>query len=309
MAAATKTTRRKTATKKRAPRKAAPKEQAPVQESVAPAAPPVDDETARLQLIAKIEAYSVLTTAGLPIPEDLARDVEAYITSVQVAEKAVEVDAEADEEARLKEDETGPKWVRNTYHAPFSLRLQRQNQKQGIHRIELAARGQRGDMFPLEDDDLHDHVLIRNLGTGLIELIGDGTARRIAAQQTYNIQPGTHTLALIRNENGQPIEKLTVETEYNKQGVVVGYVDPNVRRHESPIVRPYQQEKVQQFVPTGGNPAIISQGPVPTPLDANAQARIQDQLARAAKGPEALGQRPEQLLGLRVSINPANTRE
>lgn len=254
------------------------------------------------QWAALLETYSTLKTAGLPIPSEVAEPVDTWLAQQQAIEdKATRI--QQDEAAVIaKEDEEGPKWIRNLYTSPFSIRLQRQNQKDGIRRIELKPRGVRGDMFPLEPGDENDHILRQNLGR--VEIIGDGTAKRIAEGQTTNIQKTNTTLAMITNEVGEPIKKLTVETEYNQQGVVVGYIDPNAKA-KAPlggIVRPNQlpdgvvPEQVQQFIPTGGNPAIVSQGP----LTDNAQAAIADKLARI----KGLQGRPEEVLGLTVSVEP-----
>jgi hypothetical protein len=252
-----------------------------------------------------VETYISLKDLGLPIPSDLAKPVEEWIEKQVKAEEAVLEAGDAEAKAIAKADTEGPKWVRNLYNSPFSLRLQRQDKKQ---RIELKPRGVRGDMHPLEPGDENDHVLINNLG--FVEVIGDGTAKKVAEGQTHNIQKTNSTLALITNELGEPIKKLTVETEYNQQGVVVGYVDPNLHakleqgefgRSKSALgdlVR-QQPEQVSQFIPTGGNPAIVSQGP----LTDNARAAVADKLARL-KGVQG---RPEEVLGLTVSVEPTRS--
>lgn len=251
------------------------------------------------QWAATIEAYATLKTANVPIPAEIAEPVERWLAEQQKSELAALKAQEAQKATEAEQDAAGPKWVRNCYGAPFSLRLQRQDKKQ---RIELKPRGLRGDMFPLEPGDEHDHILISNLG--FVEVIGDGAAKKIAAGQTHNIQKTNTTLAMITNEVGDPINKLTVETEYNKQGVVVGYIDPNARPKDAfgGIKRPgetIQPEQVSHFVPTGGNPAIISQGY----LTDNAKAAVADKLARL-KGVQG---RPEEVLGLTVSVDPVRS--
>jgi hypothetical protein len=292
MAAATKApAKRKATRKKAAPRKAAPKQPQTV-----------THEFTEEQWAALLETYTTLKTAGLPIPSEVAEPVNAWLAQQKAVE--IEITAAADAEAAIlaEEDAEGPKWVRNLYTSPFSLRLQRQSDTK-TRRIELKPRGVRGDMFPLEDGDENDHILRANLGR--VEIIGDGTAKRILAGQTHNIQKTNTTLAMITNEVGEPIKKLTVETEYNQQGVVVGYIDPNAKP-KAPlggILRPDQvpaaTDQVAHFVPTGGNPAIISQGP----LTDNARLAVQDKLARI-KGTQG---RPEEVLGLTVSVEPTRT--
>lgn len=284
--------KRKTTRKKAASRKAAPK-----------ATPQVETRQVELtneQWAALIETYMHLKNADLPVPTEIAAPVEAWLAADQAKREADVTRTEEADALQDERDKTGPKWVRNGYHAPFSIRLQRQDKKE---RIDLQPRGQRGDMFPLQPGDESDHIMISNLQTGLIELIGDGQAKRIAEGQTTNIQQHNTTLAMIVNETGEPINKLTVETEYNQQGVVVGYVDPNARPKAAlgGLVRPDQAEQIRQFVPTGGNPAIVSSGFGTGPqLTDTAKLAVADKLARI-KGAEG---RPEDVLSLQVSVDP-----
>lgn len=285
--------KRKTATRKKAaPRKPAAQKKA------------LTYKFTEEQWAALLETYSSLKAAGLPIPTEVAEPVDAWLDRQKKAEDAEEAARATEAEILAKEDAEGPKWVRNLYTSPFSLRLQRQSDPK-TRRIELKPRGVRGDMFPLEPGDENDHVLRANLGR--VEIIGDGIAKRVLEGQTHNIQQTNTTLAMITNEIGEPIKKLTVETEYNRQGVVVGYVDPNAKS-KAPlggILRPGQVpeggigDQVSHFVPTGGNPAIVSQGP----LTDNAKAAVADKLARI-KGVQG---RPEEVLGLTVSIEPTKT--
>jgi hypothetical protein len=293
-------------TKAPAKRKASPKKAA----TRKPAAPKkietVTHEFTEEQWATLLNTYSALKAAGLSIPTEVAEPVNAWLAQQKAIEIEVAVVEDAEAAAIAEEDAAGPKWVRNLYTSPFSLRLQRQSDTK-TRRIELKPRGVRGDMFPLEPGDENDHVLRAN--EGRVEVIGDGTAKRVAAGQTHNIQKTNTTLALIRNENDEPIKKLTVETEYNQQGVVVGYVDSSAQakleKGEFGKSRAVlgdlnrQPEQVLQFVPTGGNPAIVSQGP----LTDNARAAVADKLARI-KGRQG---RPEDVLGLTVSVEPTRS--
>lgn len=284
--------------------KAPAKRKTVTRKKAAPRKPAVPKQTAtheftEEQWAALLETYTTLKAAELPIPSEVADPVNAWLDR----QKAIEIEAtqaqEAESAVLAEEDAAGPKWVRNLYTSPFSLRLQRQSDTK-TRRIELKPRGVRGDMFPLEDGDEKDHILIANLGR--VEIIGDGTAKRVLAGQTHNIQKTNTTLAMITNEVGEPIKRLTVETEYNQQGVVVGYIDPNAKP-KAPlggILRPNQvPDQVTHFIPTGGNPAIVSQGP----LTDNAKAAVADKLARI-KGAQG---RPEEVLGLTVSVEPTRT--
>lgn len=255
-----------------------------------------------------VETYVSLKDLGLPIPDDLAKPVEEWIAKQVTAEEALLEEGAAEAEAIAEADAKGPKYVRNLLTSPFHLRLQRQNQKDGIRRIELKPRGVRGDMHPLEPGDENDPTLAGSLG--YVEIIGFGTAQKVQQGQTHNIQKTNTTLAMITNELGEPINKFTVETEYNQQGVTVAYIDPvqhakleqgEFGRSKSPLgdlsrQQPQQPDLVSHYLPTGGNPAIVSQGP----LTDNARAAVADKLARI-KGRQG---RPEEVLGLTVSVEP-----
>jgi len=313
--ATAKTTRRKTASKKppvrkktttrkvaRDPVTPTPEVQAAVEEAVE------REKQYDPQWHAKLEAYAVLKNNGVAIPEALANEVESWLA---VEEEKKRVQAQQDAEAaakRIKENEEGPKWIRNAYHSMQVLRLERQDKKR---RIELEPRGKRGDIFPLEKDDLKDHNLIIALSSGYIEIIGQREAEEIVEKQTTNMSRVHRPLAILRNERGEAGlnnegMKLQVETEYNSQGVVVGYIQQNQKGEINPkdpfggIVR-QKPEQQAAFVPTGGNPAIISSG---FHQDPNVQAAIADDIARRAKGPRAQNIRPEEVLGLTVDVAP-----
>jgi hypothetical protein len=281
---ARKTAKRSTA-KKPATRKAAPKAKAQ------PVALDLLDEGQRN---AKIQAYTALKGAGADVPAELATEVEEWILAQQARQAAAE-ETQAQEQKRIdKENADGPWWVRNAYPAPFSIRLERQEKKK---RIELKARGHRGDLFPLQDGDLDDPNLQSNLNTGFIEIVPNGEAKNILSKQTQNLQRAHVPIAILRNEKGEPYNpgSLKLEAEFNSQGVVVAYEDPSIgKQHENikwggggqktglvraqpgqPAPQAQVPQQVAQFVPTGGNPAIISSG-----FSNDAQARISDDLAR-----------------------------
>lgn len=283
-------TTRKTTTKRTA-KKAAPRKI--VTNTLQPVALDLLGEAQRQ---AKLQAYTSLKSAGVDIPAELASEVEEWIVAQQARQKAAQ-ETQTQEQQRIdKENEEGPWWVRNAYNAPFSLRLERQDKKK---RIELKARGQRGDMFPLQEGDLDDPTLQSNLNTKLIEIIPNGEAKNVLSKQTMNLQREHVPIAILRNEKGEPYkpESLKLEAEWNSQGVVVAYEDPNIgSQHEhikwggrnsagggliraqpgqpNPAFVQPQPQQVAQFVPTGGNPAIISSG------FSDSQTKIADDLAR-----------------------------
>lgn len=269
---------------------------------------------------AKLTAYTALKSAGIDVPAELAAEVETWI-----AEEQKRRELEAAEQAQLQaaldeENAKGPWYVRNGYRAEFNLRLDRQTEKR---RISLKPRGNPGDMHPLEDGDLKDPNLIRNVNLGVIEVIPAGVAQKIMEHQTHNMGPRIHTpTALLRNPLGQPYDpaNIKVEAEFNQQGITVATLDPNqMQGHVTDKevgsnrsfgglqrVQPGVPAKVSEFVPTGGNPAIIQNGPTPLGgLGENTAAKIADDLARrkGVSGPGAgLG-------GLQVVVAPAQKGE
>jgi hypothetical protein len=237
---------------------------------------------------AKIQAYAALKGAGLEIPTEISADVEIWIAEEEVRRAEEEASVRALQEAYEEENAKGPWYVRNLYPAPQSLRLDRQ--EDGKRRIELKPRGVPGDMHPLLEDDLKDPILTLNLNQGLIEVIPAGEAKLIIEKQVTNVQNRVHTpLNILRNAKGEAYESpnpVKVEVEYGQQGVVVASLDPRVNSGQLTDKEIGQVSRLEAtrttvsgFVPTGGNPAIISDG-FAAINDKNAAARIADDIAR-----------------------------
>lgn len=312
------------ATRKPAAKPAAKK--APVRRTRKPAEPTVETQPASTpdytpqQKAAKVEAYHVLTSAGLPVPADLEAEVTAWVAEQQAAiarqqEQAAQAE-QAQQEQIAAANLNGPWYVRNVTYSEFNLRLDRQTEKR---RVQLKPRGNPGDMHPLKDEDLEDPILKRNLALGIIEIIPAGEANLVMEKQTHNAGPRVHpALALLRNEKGEAYAQgaVKVEAEFNSQGITVATLDPRIMQGQvhdreitstrsfgglqrtngnEPIVT--QQQSMQpassvvhsQFIPTGGAPASIQF----SGMDQNAQAKAIDDLARRKNlsGPAAgLGQ-------------------
>lgn len=276
-----------------------------VVERVAPSRPPTEEERQ-----AKLTAYTALKSAGVPIPDELAQEVEGWIEA-ENARRQIEAAEQAKRQTALdEENKKGPFWVRNGYTAPFSLRLDRQHEARS-RRIELKPRGVPGDMHPLEEADLNDPLIKRNCAIGVIEIVPNGEANRIMAQQTTNMGTRVHTpTAILRNSLGEeyPEGAVKTEIEWGKQGVVVATLDPNqmqghIEDKRVAVTRVQQgeprQEMVSEFIPTGGNPAIVSQ----QPMTEMQRLKIQDDIARrkGTSGPSAgLGQ------GVTVTVEPSH---
>jgi hypothetical protein len=331
-AASKPTTARKPAARKPAAKKTVPAEEL-LEAKIAVSAPepqPRDSESDLIstpapvytqdQQQALLETYFTLKNAGLHIPDEL-RVVETWVTQQQ---EAVAAEAQHAEEAQAERVEQanarGPWYVRNNHHTPFNFRLDRQTEKR---RIELKPRGVPGDLHPIKDEDLRDPCLIANQQLGLLEIVPAGEAQLIIEKQTYNSGQRVHTpLAIIQQEYQQHATRdgmnvsanptFKVETEYNQQGVTVAYTDPNVlqgnltdtqvkRSQLGGLTRPGTKQPAptvhSAFVPTGGNPAVVSQG------NPAAQQRIQADISR-----RAVGQKEQNMHAgpgeLTVTVNP-----
>lgn len=265
---------------------------------------------------AMFEAYAALKTAGLKVPRELLIVEDWIAEQTELNKKAVEAREAAESKRAAKLNIEGPSYVRNCYVAPFNLRLDRQTEKR---RIELKQRGVPGDLHPLKDEDLNDPILIQNVSLGVIEIISAGEAQIIIEKQTHNAVNRVHTpLAVIQKEYNQMADagvnvsrdpKFNVAAEFNSQGVTVAYTDPNVLQGKvedrsiggfGGLTRPGQKQPPQvhsQFVPTGGNPAIISNG------DPAIQNRIRADIAQRGQGVKEQSLRPGPG-ELKVTVNP-----
>lgn len=262
---------------------------------------------------AKVTAYTALKSVGLPIPSELSREVEDWIeveNQRREAERAVQAERQA---AIEEENKKGPWYVRNGYTAPFSLRLDRQHENHA-RRIELKPRGTPGDMYPILEADLQDPLIQRNCNIGVIEIIPAGEARRIMDHQTKNMgQRQVHVpTAILRNSLGQTYPEDAVKTtvEFNQQGITVATLDPNQmqgavedKRVQVTRLQPGERSETrEQFIPTGGNQAIVTQQPMSGPMSEMAKLKIADDLARRkGQGGIAAGLPP----GVTVTVGEA----
>jgi hypothetical protein len=146
-------------------------------------------------------------------------------------------------------------------------------------------------MYPLQGDDLNDPLIKRNVQIGVIEVIPAGEAKRILDHQTKNMgQRQVHVpTAILRNSLGQEYPDGAVKTtlSFDQQGVTVATLDPNQmqghvedKRVQVTRVDPNRPETREQFIPTGGQSAIVTQQPMTGPMSEMAKLKIADDLAR-----------------------------
>lgn len=202
-----------------------------------------------------------------------------------------------------------PVWyMRNLRAMDVGFRLSRQNQE-GAKRTNLKPRGQRGDMVKLDPNDLRDSELQTQIAFGLIEVIPEGEALAALKKQYTNAgnQIPPH-IAMLRNERGEeynlPVRTVTDE---EAMGYKVADLDPGLMQgklSDKEIKRDGGFAQNASQTPTGGNPAIISDGfmaALQTDMGSdNAKQAEVDARLRAKQFED----RPEDNLGVKVTVEP-----
>lgn len=186
--------------------------------------------------------------------------------------------------------------ARNLTHLPFGFRLERQQDSK--RRIDLKPRGQRGDFFPLQAEDLHDPNLTDQVNVGVIEIITATEAAKVAQKQTTNQQQVHPALAMLRNEYGEEYDEgaFTVDQSFEEQGVVVAELhDGQIAVDRTGIVRPGHEpipdRRSRLRRPgdrPGGSPMVSQGGPIRTsPGNAGAAAADAKARKKSIQGPAA----------------------
>lgn len=275
------------------------------------------------QIQSAVRAGQELESAGLPVPakvkqiteawqskfssatrEDLKREL-AKMDELEINHQPNVVDAGqivVHPVSQPPKRSNVQNYIRTIYNAPFHFRWTTDEGKKKEYRLE--ARGQRGDIHPIAVKDAEDsafqHALTTNVNLGAVEIISAEEADYIVARQTTNQATVRqhNAVAALRGPQGKPyldangnqINPVRTEAEFNEQGVVVARLKPMEGTSEigevvvdrgginrNPQVTPQRQ--------LGGNPAILSDGFaessqfIPAPAD-NVQAKIADDLAR-----------------------------
>ena len=200
--------------------------------------------------------------------------------------------------------------ARNTTHYNTSIRLERQEEK-GKRRTELKPRGQRGDFMPLQPGDENDPVIQEYVTRGILELITQDEAAKVAAKQMNNAQNVHPALAMLRNERGEPYEDgaFQVAPSFEEQGIVVAELkDGQIafdRGGRGGIVRPGQEATQERGAARLRQPGAAPQGspyasqaPVPPGREGDAAADAKAR-KKGLQGPSA--GLPE---GMRVTVAP-----
>jgi hypothetical protein len=118
---------------------------------------------------------------------------------------------------------TSKKYYRNLREVPVGFRL-----TESDRRVDLAPRGQRGDIAAIVKEDQSDPIFAANEGL-IFEIITQEEADLVIEKQQTNIQKEPRHTALdsIRNEHGDPYEDDAVRlaSEEEAQGKAVAPLD------------------------------------------------------------------------------------
>lgn len=159
-------------------------------------------------------------------------------------------------------------YMRNLRGMDLGFRLESQ-EGQGKKRTDLKPRGERGDMKKISKEDLHDANLATQVSFGLVEIITEYEALQIIEKQNTNISRAPSVVSQLRNEKDEayPEGAVIVEPSFEDQGIVVAHLNPQgggageiPGQGRGGIDWQQARSGVQQNVPAGGNPAIISDG-------------------------------------------------
>jgi YD repeat-containing protein len=121
---------------------------------------------------------------------------------------------------------TQQKFYRNIRPTPVGLRLRDDDGRSG-RKIQLAARGQRGDCAPIKKGEQNHPDFIANKGV-IFEVITQEEARKVAEKQDTNRQGAPHpALQVMRNPLGEEYAEgaVIVEQERHDQGRTVAETD------------------------------------------------------------------------------------
>lgn len=118
---------------------------------------------------------------------------------------------------------TQKKFYRNLREIPVGFRL-----KESDRRVDLAPRGQRGDIVAIAKDDKNDPIFIGNEGL-IFEVISQEEANIVIEKQQTNVQKESRHSALdtIRNERGEAYDDgaVRIASEAEAQGKGVAPLD------------------------------------------------------------------------------------
>jgi hypothetical protein len=235
--------------------------------------------------------FKTLDLDDEPTRDALASEINVRLT--EDAEKAFSPQPEAD----IRKESTPPTeqkfYARNLRNADASIRLTRQEGKK--RRLEFKPRGERGDIQPLEKDDLNDVALLDNVGL-LVEIITAAEAKDIISKQVVNRQQQVHpAMAMLRNALGEEYAQTEVPVVHdgsytiahlNPVGGEAGNLPDQGRGVDWNAIHQGQAPVPERPRSIGGNPAIISDG-----FARNDSKAATDALARkkSLEGPGATG--------------------
>lgn len=232
----------------------------------------------------------------------VAKPSEELSTAQEDAIRA-EVERRVEKEVKAVElndpqNDNPQKYIRNLMNVPLRFKLERHTP--GQRGIQLQARGNRGDLAPVQVEDQNDPIFQDNLALGLFEIVTASEASNVVDKQTTNQQAVHPAMLALRNEKGDAYDHDALKVDqvpFEKQGVVVAKLEDGqiaIDRRTGDIKREAQVDNINQ----PGVPAYIS-GAEPGLAPKNEEGSfLSDQKARQ-KGPQNANE-----LGLNVSLNP-----
>lgn len=277
-----------------------------------------------LNALKELRSQQGATPTADPSFEDKVAAVVAQQASKHAVYGSATVHPASDPQAHLEDrkapeqvawnspdEDAAPVWyARNLRGVDVGFRFTRQ-QESGQKRTNLKPRGSRGDMVRLHPEDLRDPELATQVSYGLIEVIPEGEAQAAIKKQYTNAQTEVpNHISMLRNPLGEeyqqanPVKFATDEEAY---GVKVADLNPDLmagKLSDKEIFRDGGFVQNAGHTPTGGNPAIISDGFLAATQSEDRgnnekQAEV-DAKFRAGQFED----RPEDNLGVKVTLEP-----
>lgn len=112
-------------------------------------------------------------------------------------------------------------YLRNLHGIPVNFRF---SEETSGRRVELRPRGERGDITKVSKDEIEDPIFMMNQDS-LFELISSAETRDVLDKQTHNQQKGSPLVDMLRNELGDPIDKVTIEKPFEQQSITVAEIE------------------------------------------------------------------------------------
>lgn len=122
--------------------------------------------------------------------------------------------------------------------------------------INLAPRGQRGDLVPVNREEQEDAKLLGNVGL-VIELITPAEAEEVMSKQTIHQQVPHPTLDQLRDELGRPYKRVVTEEPFEQQGKVVARIEEEGSQRSQESRKAIIRDSSPEIVSVPGSPGTL----------------------------------------------------